>query len=108
MPNINSLTYSAMSELTAFPVVSGTVVGLSGIARDEEFGLIIDTNNFQTSTAPFTITAGDYQNAQDYTITLTQDKIYALGMFDGSKYRQNDGSVNVSCNASGTIYAYSK
>jgi len=108
MANLDVLTINKMTEITAVPVVSGTVLGLSGLLRDEEFCLVIDTNNFGAATGTFTIYAGDYQNAADYTVTLAQDKFYALGQFQGAQFRQDDGSVNVACNQSGNIYAFTK
>lgn len=102
--DVQSFNYSVLTSGTATALTSGTVVSISGLARDKDFGMVYDVAGNGT----FTMYSGQYQNADlgNYTKDVADASIYIMPQLDGSRYRKEDGTVDVMSTASGNLYAW--
>lgn len=102
--DVQSFNYSVPTSGTATAVTSGTVVSISGVLRDKDFGLLYDC----AGAGALTIYSGEYQNAGqgNYSLTVADASIYVMDGLDGSRYRKEDGTVDVMSTASGNLYSW--
>lgn len=92
---------SVYTALTATAVTSGVAVVLSGVGNDYEAVIIGDLYE----SGILTINAGDYDNGVMGAYTSSSIKgLAAITNLDGSKYRQDDGTITMSVNTSGNLY----
>jgi hypothetical protein len=99
--NIQSINPSGA--LTAMPYTSGVVVHLSGVANDSQVNILV-----QPAKAGALVIEGSdvYPNAKDMTMSVSLGSIYTLTNLDGTRFRQSDGTIDITPNASGNIYAW--
>jgi hypothetical protein len=110
MATADILSVNTVNLLTANTTASGVAYTISGVLEDDKFGIIMmayGASATANTSGLFTISAGDYQNAGvgDYTKTVGLPSVAVA--LDGARFRQDDGTIEVSYTVpTGVFYAF--
>lgn len=100
MSNIQTSSGSWVS-LTGNSVAASGTLSISGIYSDEKAAIVW----LAAGDGTLSVTAGGYDNAEAKSIAVTNGNYYGITGLDGSASRQSDGTYDVYCTNSGTVYA---
>lgn len=94
-------TFTAMSASTT---ASGVAVTISGLLDSNKFGIVYQ--NTDGLAGALAIGPGEYLNTATYTKTTASGLTYIFTDLDGTKYRNDDGTVTLTSDTVGRLYSW--